>query len=241
MIRFLPLGIAVLVLTTILAFRGAIKTEFKKWQLGNSPVVSELSSSDYVSRVLTSSGKYDPSATNAVWFNKGVPVPGPDLGLRLANLKEVVLGQNTDQKWIEINLTTQHLYAHEGDHVAFDFPISSGLPWLPTVTGEFRIWAKVRSQRMTGGSVDNGTFYDLPNVPFVQYFYKGFGLHGAYWHNDFGHPRSHGCVNISIPNSEKLFNWTDPVLSPGEYARFNIDPNAGTKVVVHGTTPNSLY
>jgi len=240
-IKFLPLGVAILVLTTLLSFRGAIKSEFKKWQLGNSSVVSELSSKEYVDKVLSSTGKYDPSLTKATWFNKEVPVPSKNLAERLANPTSAVLGDNSAEKWIEIDLSTQHLYAHEGDHVAFDFPISSGLPWLPTVTGEFHIWAKIRSQRMTGGSVENGTFYDLPNVPFVQYFYKGFGLHGAYWHNDFGHPRSHGCVNISIPNSERLFNWTNPVLGPGEYAKFNIDPSVGTRVMVHGTTPTSLY
>lgn len=241
-IKFLPLGIALAVLTTLLYFRGSIKTEIKKWQFRNSPVLTELSSKEYVEKnVLPGTGKFDSTATRAIWFNREVPLPGPDLAERLSNLKEVVLGQTTDYKWIEVDLSTQHLYAHEGDRIVFDFPISSGLPWMPTVTGEFRIWAKIRAQRMTGGSVDNGTFYDLPNVPFVQYFYNGYGLHGTYWHNDFGKPRSHGCVNISIPNAERLYYWTDPVLGPTEYAKYNINPDVGTKVVVHGTTPTDIY
>lgn len=240
MVRFLPLSIAAFLLAILLNFRGQIKTEIKKWQLSGSTVASELSSQGFVDKILAGNGKFDPSAKTAEWFNQEIPVPS-DLANKLANFPEAILGQSTDQKWIDIDLTTQHLYAYEGNRVVFDFPISSGLPWLPTVTGDFRIWAKVRSQRMTGGQVENGTYYDLPNVPFVQYFYKGFGLHGAYWHNDFGRPRSHGCVNISVANAEKLFAWTDPVLGSGELAKYNIDPSIGTRVVVHGTTPTNIY
>ena len=204
----------------------------------NDKVLTELTSKEYVSKITSSTGKIEPSLTSGVWFNRKVTVPSLDLAERLANLNQVILGQNTYQKWIDVDLTTQHLYAYEGDRVAFDFPISSGLPWLPTVTGEFHIWAKVKSQRMTGGQIENGTFYDLPNVPYVQYFYGGYGLHGAYWHNDFGRPRSHGCINIRIADSEKLFSWTDPTLGQNEYAKYNIAPGVGTKVVIHGATPN---
>jgi len=240
-IKFLPLTLAAIIFSTLLYFRGPIKVEIKKWQLRDSPVLSELTSNEYIDKILSSTGRFDPYASRAFWFNQEVSLPGPDLAERLANLDRVVLGQSTDQKWIEVDLNAQHLYAHEGEHIAFDFPISSGLPWMPTVIGEFRIWAKVRAQRMAGGSVANGTYYDLPNVPFVQYFYGGYSLHGAYWHDDFGHPRSHGCVNISIPNAEKLYYWTDPVLGSDEYARYNIDPSTSTKVIVHGTTPTNIY
>lgn len=209
--------------------------------LRNSARADELTSKEYVDRILSATGKFDPEASRAIWFNREVALPDPDLESRLANVPEMVLGENTSEKWIDIDLSTQHLFAHEGDRIVFDFPISSGLPWMPTVTGEFRIWAKIRSQRMTGGSEANGTYYDLPNVPFVQYFYKGFGLHGAYWHNSFGHPRSHGCVNISVPDAERLYYWTEPSLESNEYAKYNIAPNLGTKVIVRGTTPDSIY
>ncbi|MCL4390483.1 MAG: L,D-transpeptidase [Patescibacteria group bacterium] len=227
MIRFAPLLVALTVFVTTLAFRAQV----------NSQVADELSSKAFIDRILSSTGKLDPNATTGVWFNKNVGVPTADLAAALLDSASTnVLGTSSD-KWIEVDLTTQHLYAHEGGRVVFDFPISSGLPWFPTATGEFHIWAKLRSQEMIGGSRDNGTYYDLPNVPFIQYFYNGYGLHGAYWHHDFGHPRSHGCVNIDIADSEKLFNWTDPQLAPGQSAVFNIDPSVGTRVVVHGTTP----
>lgn len=201
---------------------------------------SELLSKVYVGRIMTSDGRFHPEEIEAVWFNKDVSSPPKSLAQRILENPDNVLGSSTAEKWIEVDLSTQHLYAHEGDRVVFDFPISSGLPWFPTVTGEFRIWAKVRAQRMTGGSVDAGTFYDLPNVPFVQYFYQGYGLHGTYWHNDFGKPRSHGCVNISIPDAERLFFWTEPSLLSDEYTRTNISPSEGTRVVIHGTTPSNI-
>ena len=62
---------------------------------------------------------------------------------------------------------------------------------------------------MKGGSIALGTYYDLPNVPYVVYFYKGYGIHGTYWHSNFGHPMSHGCVNVSIPDMALLYNWID--------------------------------
>lgn len=201
---------------------------------------SELSSKPYVDRIMASDGRFHPDEIKAVWFNKDVSPAPKSLAQRILENPVDVLGSSTVEKWIEVDLSTQHLYAHEGNRVVFDFPISSGLPWFPTVTGEFRIWAKVRSQRMTGGNVAAGTFYDLPNVPFVQYFYQGYGLHGTYWHNDFGKPRSHGCVNISIPDAEKLFFWTEPPLLSDEYTRTDISSSEGTRVVVHGTTPANI-
>ncbi len=201
---------------------------------------SELLSKSYVDKIIASDGQFHEENIRAVWFNKDLSPAPKSLAQRILENPTNVLGFSTAEKWIEVDLSTQHLYAHEGDQVVFDFPISSGLPWFPTITGEFRIWAKVRSQRMTGGNVAAGTFYDLPNVPFVQYFYKGFGLHGAYWHNDFGKPRSHGCVNLSIPDAEKLFFWTEPLLFSGEYTRTNISPTEGTRVVIHGTTPANI-
>ena len=60
---------------------------------------------------------------------------------------------------------------------------------------------------MAGGSKALGTYYYLPNVPCTMYFYKGYGLHGTYWHNNFGHPMSHGCVNMKTEEACTLFDW----------------------------------
>jgi lipoprotein-anchoring transpeptidase ErfK/SrfK len=104
-------------------------------------------------------------------------------------------------RWIDVDLSQQRVYAYEGDVLMNSFIVSTGTWQTPTVTGEFRIWVKVRSQAMTGPG------YYLPDVPYVMYFYKDYGLHGTYWHNNFGTPMSHGCVNLTIPDAEWLYNF----------------------------------
>ncbi|MGC8856131.1 MAG: L,D-transpeptidase family protein [Anaerolineae bacterium] len=104
-------------------------------------------------------------------------------------------------RWIDVNLSQQRVYAYEGDTLVNSFVVSTGTWQTPTVTGQFHIWIKLRSTTMTGPG------YYLPNVPYTMYFYKGYGLHGTYWHSNFGMPMSHGCVNLSIPDAEWLYNW----------------------------------
>ncbi len=112
------------------------------------------------------------------------------------------------QKHIEINLTAQKLYAYDGTILVYNFLISSG-KWAPTPTGNFSIYWKVPSIRMTGGDKILGTYYDLPNVPYDMFFYQGYALHGTYWHSNFGHPMSHGCINMRTDQATLLYNWTD--------------------------------
>lgn len=112
------------------------------------------------------------------------------------------------QKRVEVSLTKQQLYAYDGDKLIQSFAISSG-KFAPTPTGTFYPWAKVASQRMIGGDKRLGTYYDLPNVPYVVYFYQGYALHGTYWHNNFGTPMSHGCVNAPTNQMSSLYNWID--------------------------------
>ena len=104
-------------------------------------------------------------------------------------------------KWIDINLTTQTLTAYAGQKAVLQTRISSGTWRTPTVVGTFRVYVKHASTRMRGPG------YDLPNVPYVMYFYRGYGLHGTYWHNNFGTPMSHGCVNLPTADAKWLFNW----------------------------------
>ncbi len=118
-------------------------------------------------------------------------------------------------KRVEVSLATQNLKAYDDSKVIYSFPISSG-KWNPTPTGTFYPWVKLRTARMTGGDKKLGTFYDLPNVPYVIYFandkvpgYLGYSLHGAYWHNNFGQPMSHGCVNVRPDQMALLYNWME--------------------------------
>lgn len=123
-------------------------------------------------------------------------------------LNTLVLGENviSEEKHIFVDLSAQKLYAYEGNRQFMQTYIASG-KWGKTPVGNFNIWLKLRATRMSGGQGDDA--YDLPNVPHVMYFYHDFGFHGAYWHNNFGHTMSHGCVNMRLVDAKKLFEWVD--------------------------------
>ena len=106
------------------------------------------------------------------------------------------------ERWIDIVLSEQRLYAYEGDTVVQSFLVSTGLPNTPTLVGTYAVYVKLRWADMAGRG------YYLPNVPFTMYYYKGYGIHGTYWHNNFGMPMSHGCVNMLTEEAEWLFNWS---------------------------------
>lgn len=167
--------------------------------------------------------------------------------VQLVNLKQTsrVLGMTSpSDKRIEVDLTNQKVYAYQGNNKIFDFTVSTG-KWGPTPTGNFRIWAKVRSQLMSGGSQTDGTYYYLPNVPYVQFFYnnqvaksRGFSFHGTYWHRNFGHPMSHGCVNMRTEDAAKLYDWTTPeVTNPKAWSTLATATNPGTDVIIYGIPP----
>ena len=109
-------------------------------------------------------------------------------------------------KWIEIDLSTQMMVAYEGTTPVFSARMSGGLARYPTVTGTYRVYLKYRSQTMRGGTrgVD---YYEVPRVPHVLYFFEGYALHGAYWHNNFGQPMSRGCVNLPLDAARWMYNW----------------------------------
>lgn len=115
------------------------------------------------------------------------------------------------ERWIEVILGQQRLLAHQGSQVVMNTLISSGTAIHPTVRGFFRIYVKYAYTRMVGPG------YNLPNVPSTMYFYGGYAIHGAYWHNNFGHPMSHGCVNMRLGDAAWLFNWA----------------SVGTRVYIH--------
>ena len=117
------------------------------------------------------------------------------------------LGLAPSGKWIDVSLERQYLVAYEGRTPVFETKVSTGTANHPTVTGQFRIWLRFASQDMDGRRL--GYDYYLPDVPYVQYFYQDYALHGTYWHNNFGQPMSHGCVNLPTPAAEWLFHWAD--------------------------------
>ncbi|MHB8191920.1 MAG: L,D-transpeptidase family protein [Bellilinea sp.] len=106
-----------------------------------------------------------------------------------------------DEGWIDVNLTNQMVYAYIGEEIVNSFLVSTGTWQHPTVTGLYRVYVKYRYTDMAGPG------YYLPDVPYTMYFYQGYALHGTYWHNNFGTPMSHGCVNLRTEDAGWLFNF----------------------------------
>lgn len=109
--------------------------------------------------------------------------------------------EGNGERWIDVNLSEQRVYAYEGDVVVNSFLASTGVAATPTVTGEYKIYVKVRIQDMSGPG------YYLKDVPWVMFFYEDYGFHGTYWHNNFGTPMSRGCVNLTVDDAAWLFSW----------------------------------
>ncbi len=144
------------------------------------------------------------------------------------------------RKWIDVSVKEQTLVAYEGQRAVYATLVSAGRGGLGekgdsnpegerTVRGTFMIHEKSVSSTMDGDE-DRADSYELQDVPFVQYFHRGFALHGAYWHDDFGRKRSHGCVNLAPRDGAWLFEWTDPPVPPGWHAALN--KQRGTVVYV---------
>ncbi|HEX3049513.1 MAG TPA: L,D-transpeptidase family protein [Aggregatilineaceae bacterium] len=112
-------------------------------------------------------------------------------------------GINLVRKQIVVHLKSQRVYAYENGRIVRNVLVSTGLDPNPTVKGEFQIYQKLPSQTMSGPG------YYLPGVPFVMYFYQGYGLHGTYWHDNFGQPMSHGCVNLPTPEAKWFYDWAE--------------------------------
>lgn len=110
-------------------------------------------------------------------------------------------------KQIIVDLSEQRTYAYENGVLVRNTLVSTGLPATPTVLGSFTVQRKYEAQLMSGPG------YYLPNVQWISYFYSGYAIHGTYWHNNFGQPMSHGCVNM--PNDEALWYYNfAPVGTP---------------------------
>lgn len=110
-------------------------------------------------------------------------------------------------KWVEVNLTKQTTTLYSGEQPLHSFVISSGVhPW-PTPTGTYKVWFKNPIQRMQGGSREAGDYYNLPNVRWNTYFNRDIGFHTAYWHNNFGRPMSHGCINMREADAKVVYDF----------------------------------
>ena len=169
--------------------------------------------------------------SEGIFMNQPVEVPSIDLS-QIIDEEKAVLGERipTGEKRIYVDLTNQTLTAYEGNSIFLKTRVSTGR-WGRTPTGEnFNVWSYFEAATMAGG--EGADYYNLSNVPYVMYFHndeiaasRGFGIHGTYWHNNFGHPMSHGCVNMRTSDAKKLFYWAKP--SPS-------DKDAGPTITISG-------
>ncbi len=134
-----------------------------------------------------------PTATPRV--TEPPPSPTPE-DLSPANSS---LGGNV--RWIDVDLSRQTLTAYAGRTPVRSTLVSTGLPGTPTPVGKYHIYVKFIRDDMSGPD------YYLPDVPYTMYFYRGYGIHGTYWHSNFGHPMSHGCINLPTEEAQWLFHW----------------------------------
>ncbi|NEO68252.1 MAG: L,D-transpeptidase [Moorea sp. SIO3H5] len=142
----------------------------------------------------------------AVWTTPALTNPvSEQIATRVMEL------QDSEERWIEIDLTNQRLIAWEGRQPVYAIIVSTGKDSTPTHPGTFTIQSKRRKDRMRGAD------YDLANVPYSMYYHRGYAIHGAYWHRKFGTPVSHGCVNVAVDHAEWLFDWA----------------SVGTPIVIH--------
>jgi hypothetical protein len=139
------------------------------------------------------------------------------------------------ERWLDVDLDRQLLVAYEGALPRFATLISSGKERAGTRTprGAFRIWVKLQSSDMRDHEAyELERSYALEQVPWVQYFQQGYGLHAAFWHDRFGEPYSRGCINLSPRDARTLFEFTQPALPPGWFAVRPAPSEPGTLVVV---------
>jgi lipoprotein-anchoring transpeptidase ErfK/SrfK len=204
---------------------------------------------NFTSPPLDLTGEFTPEEKKGVFHGKCVDsctAPEVTYQYRPTKVKSEssVLGQSSGEKKIYIDLTNQRLYAFEGNRLVYNFLVSTG-KWGRTPTGIFKIWVKLRYTKMSGGSRALNTYYYLPNVPYVMYFYnsqisrsRGYGIHGTYWHSNFGHPMSHGCINMKTEEAGELYHWAEPELG-GRKSIYASEDNPGTQVIIFGKAPNS--
>jgi len=148
------------------------------------------------------------------------------------------LAASGESRWIDVELASQTLVAYRGPRPVFATLVSTGKGKTPghpfeTPRGVHRIWVKLLTSVMDNLEDEEAArYYRIEDVPYVQYFAKGVGLHAAFWHRSFGHVRSHGCVNLAPLDARRLFAWTAPRLPTGWTAVLPATYDRGTIVRV---------
>lgn len=142
------------------------------------------------------------TVSGAIWYRIGDGRWVESAGIGVARLKPRPASIGAGERWVGVSLAAQTLVAYEGDQPVYAALIASGLPGTPTVQGIFRTWRRLETGKMSGPG------HYLEDVTWTCYFYSGYALHTAYWHDSFGTRRSHGCVNLSPHDAWWVYQWS---------------------------------
>ena len=202
---FVGLTVLIVMLSCVLAavlFRNAPRPVWAAFKPTDTPTVTATATSTStptVTPTATATAAPSPTLTHTPTpTSSPTPTPTPSLAFEVLPITSAP----TKDKWIDIDLSGQRLVAYVGTVPVYAIHVSTGTPSYPTVKGEFHIYRKLTSTTMAGSG------YYLPDVPWTMYFFKSYAIHGTYWHDNFGHPMSHGCVNLPTPDAKWLFDWT---------------------------------
>jgi hypothetical protein len=153
---------------------------------------------------------------------------------RLARFVDPPHGLHPRERWLDIDLDQQVLTAYRGRAPIYTTLISAGVWKYPTPIGLFRITHKVAQANMRSAPTADET-YRVDHVPWTMYFKGGYAIHGAYWHNGFGHARSHGCINLAPKDARFIYHFTRPQVPPGWTSLYADAKHPGTAVRIRGT------
>lgn len=146
--------------------------------------------------IISLNGISDP---NLLYVGQELSIPAA--GIYEPTAADAPPAPNNRGKSILISVSSQRIYAYEDGDLVRSHIVSTGLPETPTVLGDYAVYVKYAADDMSGPD------YFLPQVPWTMYFYQGYAIHGTYWHNAFGRPMSHGCVNLPPGEAEWFFNF----------------------------------
>lgn len=153
---------------------------------------------------------------------------------RLARLTDPPEGLHPRERWFDVDLEEQVLTAYRGSTPVYTTLISGGIWKHPTPPGVFRIYHK-RSEADMRSDPTADDQYRVDHVPWAMYFKNGYAMHGAYWHNGFGHPRSRGCINLAPKDAEFIYHFARPKVPMGWTAVDADENRPGTAIRIRGT------
>ena len=167
---------------------------------------------------------------DGVTYSPGPYVPATDVR-RFDPTELTPLSPEIMTKRVEVNLKEQTITAYEYDKPVLTSRVASGYGGFRTPSGTHKVLFKNPTARMIGGQ--GSDFYDLPGVPFPTFItWSGVAIHGAYWHNDFGRPRSHGCLNVPADVARWFWRWTSPIAPYEAAVYYTPRGSAATTVTV---------